>query len=517
MQFEHEQIVQAACAAAPDAVRHALSVCGDGVLIIEADTPRFSIIYANPAFCRSYGYALEELAGQALALLAHDDHERSLAGLAGAVLGDARARTLLLECRGRDGKSFWNELTVSPVAGAPGRQAAHLVCVARDMTAHRRHEDQLAHLLRHDELSGLPNRSMFGEILQGAKAYAAGHGDTLAVLCLSLDGLGLVNESLGHLVGDRFLVAVAQRLQACLGPHDALSRHGCGKLVLVLGEIGIGADVGQICARLMRALAVRFEIDGHVLHASCSVGIARCPQDGDDDVTLLRYADMAGSHARSLGGNQYQFFSGDMNQRSVERIQMEAALRDALARDQLQLLYQPVADLQLGTVCALEALVRWQHPAMGLIEARRFIAIAEDTGLISAIGQWALRRACGDIGRWREAGLPQIRVALNMSPSQFRDASLPHVILSALQEAGIAPDQLSIELTEAALMQDPQGGAATLAQLKALGIGLTLDDFGAGYSSVNHLKRFPLDLVKIDANLTANVATRNDDAALVKT
>ncbi|MES2016228.1 MAG: EAL domain-containing protein [Pseudomonadota bacterium] len=498
-------------------MRHVLSVCTDGVLIISADAPRYAILYANPALCRIYGYALEELAGQSIALLANQEHERKMTAVADAVLRDGKEQSVLLQSRRSDGKLFWNQLTVSPVAATRDGAPVHLVCVVSDVTEQRFAKGQLTHLLKHDELTGLPNRSMFGEQLQSAKAYAANCGNTLAVLCLSLDGFSRVNESLGHPVGDQFLIEVAQRLAACLGRHDTLSRHGGNEFVIVLGEIGIASDVAHLCAQLMRMLATPVEVGAHTINAGCSVGIARYPQDADDGVTLLRYADMALSHARSQGGNQFQFFNMEMNQRSVERIQMEAALRDALAQDQLQLQYQAVAELQEGAVCAFEALVRWQHPVLGLIDAYRFITIAEETGMITAIGNWALGRVCRDMAQWRESGLPRVKVALNISPKQFRDPGLPHAIFSALQLADLEPELLSIELTEAALMQNPQAGADTLSQLKALGIGLTLDDFGAGYSSLNHLKRFPLDLVKIDGDLTANVVTGSDDAALVKT
>ena len=517
MESEDTQFAQANLASVPEAVHHALAVCGEGVLIVEAAAPAFPILYANPAFCRMYGHEFADLIGQPAAMLRTEEGGQTLPALMQVVLAEGREQRALVRSLRRNGSDFWSQLTIAPASAQQRGPSAQLVCVVDDVTGERFQKAQLAHLLSHDELTGLPNRSMFNEQLRTAKAHAAAHGGALAVVCLSLDGFGLVNESLGHPAGDQFLIAVASRLQGSLRPHDALARHGGGEFVLLLGDIGGAADATEICAHVMRALAAPVVVSGQTLHAACSVGIARYPQDGDDGVTLLRYADMALSHARSHGGNRVQFFVPEMNLRSVERIQMEAALRIALAEDQLQLQYQPVADLQQGAVCALEALVRWQHPVQGLIDARRFIAVAEDTGLTTAIGHWALRRACQDMRAWREAGLTPIRTALNVSPKQFRDPALAHTILTALEEAGLAPDLLSIELTEAALMQDPPGSADTLARLKAVGVGLTLDDFGAGYSSLNHLKRFPLDLVKIDGNLTANVDSGSDDAALVKT
>lgn len=517
MESEDPHCVQSNLAEVPDAVHHALAACEEGVLIVDAVGPAFPIRYANPAFCRIFGYVFADLARQPVSLLRSVEPNHTIAAIMEVVLADGKEQRVLVRSLRRNGNEFWSQLTVSQVGARQGGQDGHLVCLVADVTGERLQKDQLAHLLSHDELTGLPNRSMFTEQLGTAKAHAASHGASLAVLCLALDGFSLVNESLGHPAGDQFLIAVARRLQGCLRPHDSLARHGGGEFVLLLGDIGVASSATDICAQIMRALAAPVVVAGQTLHAACSVGIARYPQDGDDGVTLLRYADMALSHARSHGGNRHQFFTPEMNHRSAERIQMEAALRVALAQDQLQLQYQPVADLQQGTVCALEALVRWQHPVQGLIDARRFIAVAEDTGLTTAIGHWALRRACFDMRAWSQAGLPAVRMAINVSPKQFRDPALPHTIFSALVEGGLAPELLSIELTEAALMQDPQGGADTLAQLKALGVGLTLDDFGAGYSSLNHLKRFPLDLVKIDSDLTANLENGSDDAALVKT
>ncbi len=512
-----DNILQVGLALPPHVVQHALSACAEGVLLVAAAAPRYPIAYANPAFCRLYDIALPALLDQPLTVLRNDEPALSVGAAVAAALADDGEQHVLLHSLRGDGQHFWNQLTVSPVASLDGGRPTHVVCVAADVTELHQERAQLSHLLRHDALTGLPNRSMFNALLQDAKHYANNCGNTLAVLCLSLDGFSLVNESLGHLVGDQFLIAVAQRLRSCLGRHDTLSRHSGNEFVLVLGEIGITADAAQVCAQLMRALATPVDVGGHALNAACSVGVARYPQDGSDGVTLLRFADMALSHARSRGGNQYQLFTAEMNQRSIERIQMEAALRDALASEQLELLYQPVADLQQGTVCALEALVRWQHPLLGLIDARRFITVAEDTGLIIEIGHWALRRVCRDIGNWHRSGLPRIRVALNISPKQFRDPDLAHALFRALQQADVDPELLSIELTEAALMQNPQASADTLSQLRVLGVKLTLDDFGAGYSSLNHLKRFPLDLVKIDCDLTANLDSGPDDAALVKT
>jgi diguanylate cyclase (GGDEF)-like protein/PAS domain S-box-containing protein len=498
-----------------EAMLHALDACNDGVLIVAAIAPMFPIIHANPAFCRITGCLLEQLVGASAAILADTASEPGWTAILNAALNGPGVRAMPQSGVRADATPYWSEVSISKVpAGA--QQPDHLVCIARDVTEQRIQKSRLAYLSTHDELTGLANRNLFNERLQRAMADAATRGEAVAVLCLSFDGLGLVNESLGHVARDAFVTAVATRLSACLRGRGALSRHADNEFVLLLDN-GSVEQTSAVCDQIREDLAAPLEVAGQRLYPVCSIGVARYPHDGGDEVTLLRYADMALSHARREGGNRYQFFTQEMNHRTAERIHMEAALRVAVAQGQLQLQYQPVADLQQGAVCALEALLRWQHPVEGLISARRFISVAEEAGLTTAIGEWTLARACADIAAWREAGLPPARVAINISPKQFRDPGLAQSVAAALRRADIGPELLALEVTEAALMQDPQASAQTMAQLAALGVGLTLDDFGTGYSSLNHLKRFPLDLVKIDYGLTGNVANGTDEAALVKT
>ncbi|MDQ1813444.1 EAL domain-containing protein [Massilia sp. CCM 9210] len=498
-----------------------LSACTNGVLLVDASVAAFPILDVNPAFCQLSGRTPEQLIGTSASLLGGAEGAGP-GGPFGAALADVAgggaSASLLLRVGGAGGSAPWCRWTISAVPGdGEGGAPRQLVCIAENVSELHEQQALLAHLSTHDALTGLANRSLFNERLQAAMARARQRANGVAVLCLALDGFNLINESLGYVAGDQLLISVAMRIQGCMRPQDTLSRHGGNEFVLVLDEIDSTAQVQAVCEHIVRVIGAPFPVIGQSLHAGCSIGIARFPQDADDGVTLLRYADMALSHALGLGGNQLQFFTAEMNQRTAERAQMEAALRIALIEGQLQLQYQPVADLQQGAICALEALVRWQHPVMGLIPAGRFIPLAEAAGLTIALGYWSLRRAVEDMVAWRTAGLPLVRVAINISPKQFRDAALPQVVADALASSSIAPRQLSLEITEAALMQDLHTSDATLAQLKALGIGLTLDDFGTGYSSLNHLKRFPLDLVKIDCGLTGNIVTGADDAALVKT
>jgi diguanylate cyclase (GGDEF)-like protein len=491
----------------------AWAVCANGVLLVDAAAAGFPILAVNPAFCRLQRSSEAALRGSSALLLGGAQPENALGAALRAAAAGAVPQSLLLRAAPSAPLCRWH---IEPAAPASGMAGA-LVCVLEDVTELHEQQALLAHLSTHDALTGLANRALFNERLQAAMAHAQGRSGGVAVLCLALDGFNLVNESLGYVAGDQLLISVAMRVQACMRPQDTLSRHGGNEFVLVLADVADSAQVQAVCEHIVRVIGAPFPVIGQSLHAGCSIGIARYPQDASDGVTLLRYADMALSHALGMGGNQLQFFAPEMNQRTAERAQMEAALRIALIEGQLQLQYQPLAELQQGAICALEALVRWQHPVMGLIPAGRFIPLAEAAGLTTALGYWSLRRAVEDMLAWRAAGLPPVRVAINISPKQFRDPGLAQAVAEALAQSGIPPVQLSLEITEAALMQDPHASDAILAQLKTLGVGLTLDDFGTGYSSLNHLKRFPLDLVKIDCGLTGNIVTGADDAALVKT
>ena len=368
-----------------------------------------------------------------------------------------------------------------------------------------------------DDALGLPNRALFDDRLQQALLQASHHGQTVALLSLCVDNVELVAHSQGQPAATQLLADVAQRLRPRLQQHDTLARHGADCFLAVLGGLQRGSDVMPLCEDLVAALAPPLTLNGQALHASASIGVALYPQDGSDAATLLRQADQACARARGQGGARYQFFSEQLNRQTLERISTEAALRLALARDELQLMYQPLVDLQSGSVASLEALVRWQHPVHGLLAAHHFIPLAEEAGMTDAIGAWVLRRACGDLRAWTASHTRPLTVAINISPSQFRAPQLAATVAAALDEHGLAPSALMLEITEAVLQQAGPDGDASLAALKALGLNLTLDDFGTGHSSLSSLKRFPFDAVKIDRAFIAGVVNDSGDAALCKT
>jgi diguanylate cyclase (GGDEF)-like protein len=368
-----------------------------------------------------------------------------------------------------------------------------------------------------DEALGLPSRVLYDDRLQQALLRASHQGQTVAVLSLSIDNLELLAHRLGQDTGLHLMAEVARRLRPCLAQHDTLARNGADCFLALASGLQRGSDVMPLCEDLVAALAPALLLNGQSLHASASIGIALYPQDSSDAATLLLQAGQARDRARDQGGARYQFFSEELNRRTLERIGTESALRLALARDELQLLYQPLADLQSGAVASLEALVRWQHPVHGLLAAHHFIPLAEEAGMTDAIGAWVLRRACRDLRAWTEGLARPLTVAINISPSQFRAPPLAATVAAALAEHGLAPSVLMLEITETALQHAGADGDANLAALKALGLNLTLDDFGTGQSSLSSLKRFPFDAVKIDRAFIRNVVSDSGDAALCKT
>lgn len=376
---------------------------------------------------------------------------------------------------------------------------------------------RLTFLATHDDLTGLPNRNLLKDRLQQALLQAESNKTNVGLLFIDIDHFKLINESIGHLAGDQMLKAIAERLSDCIREGDTISRYGADEFVIVLRDIGKSHHVASICEAILRSISNPFSMQEKTLHVSCSIGVALYPRDGDDAETLFKYADMALYRAKDLGRGTYQFFSSEMNEKMLERVALENELHLAIAGNQLFLHYQPLVSLQTGKLVSLEVLVRWEHPELGIIAPDRFIPIAEESGLIDTIGGWVLRRACQDMRSWLDEGLTDFRVAVNVSPKQFRDAQLAEKIESVLAEMQIDPHMLSLEITETVLMHDTASSENILRQLKVLEVDLILDDFGTGYSSLSYLKRFPFDRVKIDRSFICDIETDQDDAAIAKT
>ncbi|WP_413436482.1 putative bifunctional diguanylate cyclase/phosphodiesterase [Sulfuriferula sp. GW1] len=374
---------------------------------------------------------------------------------------------------------------------------------------------ELDHLAHHDVLTDLPNRLLLQDRLSQAIELARRQRTQLAVMFMDLDQFKHINDSLGHSIGDQLLQSVAQRLVACVRQSDTVSRQGGDEFVLLLPHIEHAEDAALSAQKLLAALVAPHRIDQHDLHISVSIGISIYPDDGQDAETLIKNADTAMYHAKEYGRNNYKFFEQSMNARAVLRQSVEASLRRALERQEFVLHYQPKINLHSGTIVGVEALIRWQHPELGLLLPAHFVPIAEECGLILPIGRWVLRTACLQAQAWRQAGLPPIIIAVNTSALEFRAKDFLEYLRTVLAETGLNPACLELELTESVLMHDVEFSNAVLPAIADLGVMLAVDDFGTGYSSLSYLKLFPIDTLKIDQSFVNQITTNPDDATIV--
>jgi diguanylate cyclase (GGDEF)-like protein len=379
------------------------------------------------------------------------------------------------------------------------------------MVQHLTVKHDLSMLARHDALTDLPNRVLLRERLTEALIHVE-RGQRLAVLCLDLDHFKNVNDSLGHLVGDELLRAVAARLRGCVRETDTISRVGGDEFAIIQTDINDATDAERLALRLSEVIAEPYDLGGHMIVVRTSIGIAVAPVDGIDASELLKNGDMALYGAKADGRGVYRFFEPRMDARMKARRALELALRKALANDEFELYYQPAVTLDGETVQCCEALLRWNHPEHGLVMPADFIPIAEEIGLIVPIGEWVIRRACEDASTWPD----DIRVAVNLSPTQLNNSLLFPTVLNALTAAQLPAHRLELEITEAVLMENTEANLRTLHGLRALGIRISMDDFGTGYSSLSYLRSFPFDKIKIDRCFISGLGDDNESAAIVQ-
>jgi diguanylate cyclase (GGDEF)-like protein/PAS domain S-box-containing protein len=487
----------------------------NAILITDAEVPGNPLIYANPAFERITGYSQEEALGRNCSFLQNEDTDQpAVEELRQAIREQREGRVLLRNYR-KDGSLFWNELLIAPVRDESGK-ITHFVGIQNDVTERKAHETQLEYQANYDTLTGLANRNLFQDRLSQALISARRNDRSLAVLFIDLDNFKNINDSLGHDAGDLLLAQVAARLAGNVREGDTVARQGGDEFVLILSEIREDDDVTVVAQKILKAMSAPFDIGGRELHITCSIGIASYPKDGEDSQTLLKNADAAMYRAKELGRNNAQYYAAEMNVKAMERLVLENGLYHALERDEFLLHYQPQVDLRTGEIAGMEALVRWQHPKLGLVSPAMFIPVAEDSGLIVSLGEWVLRTACAQNKAWQLAGLKPISVAVNLSARQFRQPDLVEKVAVILDETGLDPACLELELTESLVMQDVEKTITTLGKLKAMGIKLSVDDFGTGYSSLSYLKRFPIDTLKIDQSFVRDITTDPDDAAIAK-
>ena len=386
------------------------------------------------------------------------------------------------------------------------------VATLEDITAWREAQEKLAYLAHHDPLTCLPNRTKFREDLEQTLRLVNRDG-RVAVLCLDLDHFKEINDSLGHPIGDDLLKDVACRLRTSVREGDTVARLGGDEFAIVQAGIDLQAsESSSLAERLVEILGAPYDIQGHQLNIGVSIGIAFAPNDGEDPDQLLKNADMALYRAKEDGRGTYRFFEPGMDARAQARRLLEIDLRAALTRDEFEVHYQPIHDLNTDQITAFEALIRWKHPLRGMISPMDFIPLAEETGLITQLGDWILRKACMDAATWSR----EVRVAVNLSPVQFKNSNLMQSVISALAASGLAPERLELEITESVLLQDSEATLAALHKLRSFGVKISMDDFGTGYSSLSYLRSFPFDKIKIDRSFVHELATRDDSMAIVR-
>jgi diguanylate cyclase (GGDEF)-like protein/PAS domain S-box-containing protein len=414
----------------------------------------------------------------------------------------------------RTGAMVWQLVSGVPIVDAEGRLMGYRG-TALDISERKQSEARISELATRDPLTGLPNRLLLSDRLARGIANAQREGASLAVMFIDLDHFKRVNDTLGHEVGDGLLREVAKRIGGLLRKGDTLARIGGDEFVVVLEGLKTAEDAGQVAQKIINLLSQPYEVSGHTINTAGSVGIAICPTDGKDAVTLMRHADTAMYVAKSSGRKNYQFFSAEMNVRATERLRLEAGLKTAVERRELRVFYQPRADIESGTLTGAEALLRWQHPEHGLLAAGRFLPLVEETGLIHSIGEWVLQSACDQAQGWHALNGPSFAVSVNVSPKQFNRALLGRT-RAALDASGLEPRMLELELTEAALARNPDEARAVLSGLRGLGVRVVVDDFGTGYSSMSQLRRFAIDGIKIDRSFVRGMIASPDDRIVVK-
>lgn len=494
-----------------------LKSIGDAVVSIDA---RGNVTYLNIVAETMTGWSRDEAAGHSVeeVLRIVDVTTREIVPnpMALAIREnktvDLKANCVLIR---RDGVETGIEESAAPIHDRQG-QVTGAVMVFHDVSMARALSLKMYHLAQHDGLTDLPNRMLLDDRLAQAITLCHRNQQKLAVLFLDLDRFKHINDTLGHDFGDRVLRNAAQRLLQCVRSSDTVSRQGGDEFVIVLSEIAHSQDAEGCAAKILSALSVPVRIDEHDLYITASIGIATYPDDGNDAETLLKHADLAMYHAKANGFNTFQFFEPGMNARAAERQLLENGLRHAIEREQFVLHYQSKINLATGAIVGVEALVRWCHPERGLILPGQFLAIAEESGLIVPIGRWVMTECCNRARAWRDAGLPPIRMAINISAVELRTKGFVSGVRAMLTQAKLEPSDLELELTETFLLQNADSTAAVLEALKDVGVRLALDDFGTGYASLSHLRRFPIDTLKIDRSFVRDIAMDSDDASIVR-
>lgn len=513
----------------------------EGILITDAKT---NIISVNQALCLITGYSAEEFIGSTPNLIKSERHSHVFFRQVWDILTKTGQWRGEIWNRRKNGEVFptWVNISAVPNSSAsahrydapdltsmdggnaarlPGEVAAeqsndvsHYVAIFTEITELKLSEERLNYLAHHDPLTGLPNRLLFHDRLEQAILQVQRSKHMIAVMFLDLDRFKIINDTLGHLIGDELLVAVAERLKRCAREIDTVARLGGDEFAVIITQIIQVEDVELVAQKIIQTFSSVYSVGGYEVFITASIGINLYPGINNDHGKILENADVAMYHAKQYGRNNYKFYSADMNAAAFERLMLDTNLRRALERQEFRLYYQPQIDMQSGSVNGVEALIRWQHPDLGLVSPLEFIPLLEETGLILPVGEWVIRTACRQTRAWLDAGFPPLTMAVNLSARQFRQSNLIEMIEQILYEFAIPPELLELELTESVMMDNLEEAVDILKKLKRLGVKIAIDDFGTGVSSLGYLKHFPIDTLKISQDFVLNLPTDLADASI---
>ncbi len=510
--FELEEANQALSKSPPRLAATVFDAASEGIVIFDPD---YCILTVNQAFSRVSGYLPEDVIGRRVTDIASSrDARRHFQAIHQSLEQTGQWQGELVEAR-KNGELYPQWLQLNVVRDKAGN-LSHIVGFFSDLSSRRAAEERMRYLAHFDELTGLANRSLFNERLREARERVRSGGRSLALLHINLDRFKLLNESLGHEIADQLLKHIARRLSNAMPEADTIARLSGDEFAVLFDGYSNLSSLARVTSRLLGKLRVPLSVAGHELVISASVGISLLSDSAREVPALVSQANMAMQHAKHLGGNNFQFFTQSLQASTLERLQLEIQLRRAVDEQQLQVFYQPKLCLRTGRLDSAEALVRWHHPQRGMVAPGEFIGLAEETGLISAIGEFVLRKACWQACEWQRQGMAPIRVSVNLSVHQLRQGKLVSLVRQVLEETGLAPQWLELELTESQLLDSVEHIITTFQQLRDLGVKLAIDDFGTGYSSLSYLRRFPVDYVKIDRAFISGLGDGTEDAAIIQ-
>lgn len=489
----------------------AIEQTADAVMIT---SPEGKIEYVNKAFTDITGYEKEEVLGKTARILKSGRHDKAFYQNLWETIKSGETYQDVFINRRKDGTLYYEEKSITPLKNDAG-EIYNFISTGKDITEQMKTRERLHHLAHHDLLTGLPNRGLYMDRLGQAISRAKWNGRVVSVLFIDLDRFKNINETLGFDCGDHMLQAVASRIRDSVRDGDTVARFGDDEFAVILEDVSQTDDIPLVVEKMLKSLSRAFYVDDHELFITTSVGISLYPNDGSDAQALVQNADVAIHHAKESGSNKYRFYESKMNSQSLYRLNLESSLRKALEREEFILHYQPQIEVSTGHTIGFEALIRWQHPELGLVSPIEFIPLLEETGMINQVGRWVLRTACKVCKSWQDKSARPITMAVNLSAIQFNDGDIAEIIEETLDETGLDASLLEVELTESTIMQNPEQASNILVRLNKMGVSLAIDDFGTGYSSLSYLQRFPIKTLKIDRSFVKDISVNTGDASIV--